>query len=334
MKEKIILNKIKKFINTHDHFLIVQADNPDGDSLGSALALEHILGDMKKSTSLYCGVDVPEYLKFLTGWDRVTKTIPTSIDAVIIVDTSAQILLENLAASPEYPWVASKQTLVLDHHSEVVCDIPQASIILCDNTYVSTGELIYELCKNLQWNISVAAQEKIMQSILSDTLGLSTEATTATTYRRMAEMLEAGVDRFALDESRKLLSKMDSTVYMYKADLIKRTEFYGDNKEVAVVVIPEDELYSVGTLYNPAPLILNEMTMIQGVKMAIVIKRYKNRITGSLRATSQAPVANKIATIFGGGGHPYAAGFKMDATPSSFSNIKSDVIRKTLELIQ
>jgi len=277
---------------------------------------------------------VPEYLKFLSGWDRVSKTIPTSIDAVIIVDTSAQILLENLAATPEYPWVASKPTLILDHHSEVVCDIPQASIILCDNTYVSTGELIYEVAQTLKWELSVPAQEKIMQSILSDTLGLSTEATTSSTYRRMAEMLEAGVDRYALDESRKLLSKMDPSVYMYKADLIKRTEFYGDNKEVALVVIPEDELYSVGTLYNPAPLILNEMTMVEGVKMAIVIKRYKNRVTGALRATSQAPVANKIATAFGGGGHPYAAGFKMDATPSSFSDIKSDVIRKTLELIQ
>jgi len=334
MTNKKTITEIETFIETHNHFLIVQADNPDGDSLGSALALEHILGDMKKQTSMYCGVDVPEYLKFLSGWDRVSKTIPTSIDAVIIVDTSAQILLENLAAAPEYPWIASKPTLVLDHHSEVVCDIPQASIILCDNTYVSTGELIYEVAQTLKWKMSVPAQEKIMQSILSDTLGLSTEATTSSTYRRMAEMLEAGVDRYALDESRKLLSKMDPSVYMYKADLIKRTEFYGDNKEVALVVIPEDELYSVGTLYNPAPLILNEMTMVEGVKMAIVIKRYKNRVTGALRATSQAPVANKIATTFGGGGHPYAAGFKMDATPSSFSDIKSDVIRKTLELIQ
>ncbi len=334
MTNKKTITEIETFIKTHSHFLIVQADNPDGDSLGSALALEHILGDMKKQTSMYCGVDVPEYLKFLSGWDRVSKTIPTSIDAVIIVDTSAQILLENLAAAPEYPWVASKPTLILDHHSEVICDIPQASIILCDNTYVSTGELIYEVAQTLKWKMSVPAQEKIMQSILSDTLGLSTEATTSSTYRRMAEMLEAGVDRYALDESRKLLSKMDPSVYMYKADLIKRTEFYGDNKEIALVVIPEDELYSVGTLYNPAPLILNEMTMVEGVKMAIVIKRYKNRVTGALRATSQAPVANKIAATFGGGGHPYAAGFKMDSTPSSFSDIKSDVIRKTLELIQ
>jgi len=334
MINKKIQDEIKKFITDHDHFLIVQADNPDGDSLGSALALEHILGDMKKKTSLYCGVDVPEYLKFLSGWDRVSKTIPTTVDAVIIVDTSAQILLENLSSSPEYPWVASKPTLVLDHHSDVVCDIPQATIILCDNSYVSTGELIYEIGKTLHWKMSVAAQEKIMQSILSDTLGLSTEATTAITYRRMAEMLEAGVDRYALDESRKLLSKMDPSVYLFKADLIKRTEFYGDNNQVALVVIPEDELYGVGTLYNPAPLILNEMTMVEGVKMAIVIKRYKNRVTGALRATSQSPVANKIATVFGGGGHPYAAGFKMDATPSSFSDIKSDIIRKTLELIQ
>jgi phosphoesterase RecJ-like protein len=334
MTNNNLIKSIKEFIEKHEYFLIVQADNPDGDSLGSALALEHLLGDMDKKTSLYCGVDVPEYLKFLAGWDRVSKTIPTKIDAVIIVDTSANILLETLSQTVEFPWVSSKQTLVLDHHSEVTCDIPFASIVYCDSRYVSTGEMIYEIAKKLSWPMSAECQEFIMQSILSDTLGLSTEATTPRTYRIMADMIDAGVDRFKLDERRKLLSKMQIPVFQYKADLIKRTEFYGDNKELAVVVIPEEELYTVGTLYNPAPLILNELTMVEGVRMAIVLKRYKSRVTGALRATSQYAVANKIASKFGGGGHPYAAGFKTEILPSNFNDIKSDVIRKSLELIQ
>ena len=66
------LEKIKAAIEAAQNILIIQADNPDGDSLGSALALEQILGDMGKNPSLYCGVDIPYYLKFFAGWDRVS----------------------------------------------------------------------------------------------------------------------------------------------------------------------------------------------------------------------------------------------------------------------
>ena len=58
------LDKIKTAIENANDILIIQADNPDGDSLGSALALEQIIGDMGKTPSLYCGVDIPYYLKF------------------------------------------------------------------------------------------------------------------------------------------------------------------------------------------------------------------------------------------------------------------------------
>src|ERR1035438_6865384 len=68
--------------------LILQADNPDGDSLGSALALEQIIGDLGKEPILYCGVDMPTYLHHMTGWDRVEKNFDGSFDISIIVDTS------------------------------------------------------------------------------------------------------------------------------------------------------------------------------------------------------------------------------------------------------
>ena len=127
---------------------------------------------------------------------------------------------------------------------------------------------------------------------------------------------------------------MPQSVFQYKAKLIERTEFYGDNSEIAVVSIPEEELFTVGTLYNPAPLILNEMTMVEGVLVGIVLKRYSDKTTGAIRCTNGANIAHKIAESFGGGGHPYAAGFKMEKSTTNFGELKCEVIAKTEELLQ
>jgi len=271
------LLNIKKAIDSANDILIIQADNPDGDSLGSALALEQILGNLNKNPSLYCGVEIPHYIRFFNGWDRVSKLIPKKIDLSIIVDTSAKLLLEQLDKSPELPWITSKPVIVLDHHVNVTCDIPYATIVCNGQSYVSAGELIYDIAKELKWPLDLETQEFVTQSILSDSMGLTSDATTSSTYRRLADMIDAGVDRPKLEESRRALSKMHQSVYQFKASLIERTEFYGNNSQIAVVTIPEDELYTVGTLYNPAPLILNEMTMVEDVLVGVILKRYTNK---------------------------------------------------------
>jgi nanoRNase/pAp phosphatase (c-di-AMP/oligoRNAs hydrolase) len=57
--------QIQQLVGDAQKIVVVQADNPDADSLGSALALEHILGDLGKDVYLYCGVDIPTYLRYL-----------------------------------------------------------------------------------------------------------------------------------------------------------------------------------------------------------------------------------------------------------------------------
>jgi phosphoesterase RecJ-like protein len=327
------LDKIKTTIENAKNILIIQADNPDGDSLGSALALEQILGDMGKNPSLYCGVDIPYYLKFFNGWDRISKDIPNQIDASIIVDTSSQLLLKQLEKTTGRAWVAAKPVIILDHHFNVDCDIPYATIVCNAPNYVSTGELIYEITRQAGWQLSVPAAEHITQSILSDSLGLTSEGTTSETYRRLATLIDLGVNRTKLEEARRALSKMHPSVFLYKAKLIERVEYYGSNNEIAVVTIPEEELFSIGTLYNPAPLILNEVTMVEGVLVGIVLKLYKDKVTGAIRCTDSAGIAHKLAESFGGGGHPYAAGFKIEKPVSDFAEIKSQVINKAEELL-
>lgn len=323
--------QIQQIIEASQRVLIIQADNPDADSLASALALEDILHKMGKEPILYCGVDMPEYLRYLSGWDRVSREVPHQFDASIIVDTSAISLLEQLQNSGAQGWVASKPVIILDHHAEVACDIPFANVVINDASKVATGELIYELAKQLGWPLSVETNEYIMTSILADSLGLATENTSPQTYRVMAELIESGVSRPKLEELRRAFSKMPEKIFRYKADLIERTEFYIENK-LAMVIIPHEEITEYSPLFNPNALIQNEHLQTKDVVISVSIKAYQNgRITAAIRCNNAAPIADKLAAHFGGGGHKYAAGFKLE--DGKTEDIKKELIIITQELL-
>jgi nanoRNase/pAp phosphatase (c-di-AMP/oligoRNAs hydrolase) len=99
--------------------VVVQAENPDGDSLGSALALEELLSDLGKEVVLYCAIDIPKYMHYISGRDRVTKDWPFDADTAVIVDTTSPLLLVKTLESPSIAaFLASHPVLVIDHHQE------------------------------------------------------------------------------------------------------------------------------------------------------------------------------------------------------------------------
>jgi nanoRNase/pAp phosphatase (c-di-AMP/oligoRNAs hydrolase) len=212
---------------------------------------------------------MPAYLKYLAGWDRVNKELPKQFDLSIIVDASTMSLLEKLVESNYKGWLSTKPCIVLDHHEIVENPVPFASLTINDSTRASAGELIYILSKELDWPLSVTAQELIMSSILGDTQGLSNQLASSKTYTIFAEMLEAGVNRTELEELRRQYSKMPPEIYKYKAELISRTTFSSDGK-VASVAIPQNEINTYSPLYNPGPLVQGDMLQTEGVVVAIV----------------------------------------------------------------
>ena len=327
------IKQIDHLVKDAKTVVIIQADNPDGDSLASALALEQILEDLGKTTHLYCAVDMPDYLKHLSGWDRVSNEMPSNFDISIIVDTSASTLLEKLDASHYKHWVANRPVIVLDHHTDVVCDITYATVVINSSEAIATGELIYTLSNQLNWPLNLQAKTHIASSILSDSLGLSSEGTTANTYQVMADLIGSGVDRPALEEARRALNKMPEIIYRYKAKLIERTEMYADGR-IALLTIPHDEIMTYSPLYNPAPLIQNDMLQVEKVSVAIVIKNYKDgKVTGSIRCGHGTTIAADLAKHFGGGGHPYASGFKIEKAKSQLAT-KAECIKLATELLE
>lgn len=324
--------QIRDLIAAANHILIIQADNPDADSLGSALALEQILGELGKEPSLYCAVDMPAYLRYLNGWDRVSKDLPQSFDLSIIVDASTMTLLDKFQDSHMKGIVASKPCIVLDHHAITDNPIPFKTVEINDSSVASTGELIYRLSRELDWTIDSTSGEFIMNSILGDTQGLTNELAKAETYRVMAELIDLGVNRPKLEETRREYGKMPESILRYKAELIARAELYDDG-QIAIVTVPQHEINEHSPLYNPAPLIQTDLLQTIGVHVAIVLKSYDSgRITAAIRANSGHSVAGKLAEHFGGGGHNYASGFKLeDGRP--LHEVKSECISVASELL-
>jgi bifunctional oligoribonuclease and PAP phosphatase NrnA len=325
--------QINGIVAAAQNIVIVQADNPDADSLGSALALEHVLGDLGKDVYMYCGADTPTYLRYLDGWDRVRQDLPNKFDASIVVDASTMSLLEKLELSGQKAVLASKPCVVLDHHAAVDNVIPFARIILNDHENVSSaGELIYGLAKQLDWPLSVEAQTCLMTAILGDTQGLSNQLARAGTYRVMADMVEAGVNRPALEELRREAGKMPPEIFKYKAELIARTEFVADGR-IAWLAVPQAEINQYSPLYNPAPLVQSDMLQTAGVEAAIVFKRYDDsRVTAAIRCNPTAGIAADLASKMGGGGHAFASGFKVK--DDNFESVKNKCLRTAEQLLE
>lgn len=323
-------DKIKEILDGAQRVVVLQADNPDGDSLGSALALEHILGDMGKEPILYCGVDVPQYLRYLPGWDRVTKDLPHQFDTSIIVDTGADSLFENLDKTGQKGWVKSKPVIVIDHHA-TEANIDFANVI-CNPTAVATGEVIYELAQQLDWPLNLPAKEMLATAIMADSLGLVTEATSARSIHIIAELVEGGVKLAELEHARRMLMRKSPELVHYKGELLQRVEYFSDG-QVAAITIPWQEIERYSFQYNPSMLVLEDMRMTTGTHIAIAFKTYQNdRITAKIRCNQGYPIADKLAEHFGGGGHPYASGFKVQ-DGRTFKEIKAECISLAFRLL-
>ena len=321
-------DKFAEFLKGKKSIQVIQAENPDGDSLGSAIALDYLLDDLE--VSLYCPIDIPKYLHYFPDWSRVTSEFDYKADGYIIVDTAAMVLLSTLLDDTAIKnRLYSAPVLVIDHHETADdLDFKHESII---EIRPAAAEVIFEIAKACDMEISKPAAEALMQGIMSDTLGLTGVAVTARTFEVMAELTRCGANIGELEENRREFMKKSQRIFEYKARLIERTEFYLDG-ELATVLIPWEDIEEFSDEYNPNVLILEELRMVEGVKVAVAIKTYPDgKVTGKIRCSGDANIADTVAEYFGGGGHPYAAGFRTYDT--SYEEVIKDLIKIVPKLL-
>lgn len=301
-KSIILISEAKKII-------VIQAENPDGDSLGSSLALEEILGDQGKEVILYCPVEIPKYMRYIQGWDRVVSDFDLSADLAIIVDTTADVLMTKvLETTGVRHFFDTRPVVVIDHHTETAPNLSFDYELVIEEA-PSASQVIYHVAAEAGWNINSQAAENLMVALQSDTLGMTTPNVTSESYRVAATLTELGASVSTIEERRREFMRKPQEILAYKGRLIERVEYFCDGK-LALVRIPFDEIQAYSDAYNPSVLVLDEMRLVIGVELAVAIKTYPDgKLTGKLRSNS--PISSDVAGYFGGGGHKYAAGFRV-----------------------
>ena len=303
-----MLEKVINAINQAQKIVVIQAENPDGDSLGSALALEEVLGDLGKEVSLYCPVNIPKYLHYINGWDRVEIDFNNHADLAIIVDTTAELLLGKALEAPGVRhFLETHPTVVIDHHTtESTLTFDN---ILLTKPAVATGEVLFDLFRAANWTINRQAAENLLITIMSDSLGLTTPNTTARSFFISGELTELGASNSEIEDRRREFMKKSPEILAYKAKLIERIEYLLDGK-LALVHVPFEEIQEYSDAYNPGALIGDELRLVEGVELSAVLKTYPDgKVTARIRSNS--PIAETVAGYFGGGGHKYASGFRI-----------------------
>jgi len=314
---------VTKQINEAKKIIVIQAENPDGDSLGSSLALEEILGDLGKEVILYCPVEIPKYMRYITGWDRIISTFDSSADLAIIVDTSADVLLTKVLETPGVrAFLETHPVVVIDHHTTgSTLSFPHT--MLSDDA-VATSEILYALATKNGWQINESAASSMLTAMLSDSLGLTTQNVTPNSYFVAGKLTELGAVVADIEGRRREFMKKSPEILAYKGELISRIEYLLDGK-LAMVHIPWEDIQQYSDQYNPSVLVLDEMRLVENVEIAVAIKTYPDgKVTGKLR--SNLPISEEVAGYFGGGGHKYAAGFR---AYEEYDKIVSELVTAT-----
>lgn len=318
-----------QLINNAKKIVIIQAENPDGDSLASSLALEEILSDLGKEISLYCPVEIPKYMHYVQGWDRVVGDFDTGADLAIIVDTSADVLLTKVLETPGVrSFLESHPVLVIDHHTDTASTLSFNHTALFEEA-AATGEILYQLAQTAGWSMNPQAAENMMIAIMSDSLGLTTPNVTPNTYFVASKLSELGASNATIESRRREFMKKAPEILKYKGELLQRIEYFLDGK-LAVVHIPWEDIQAYSDKYNPSVLVLDEMRLVENVDLAVAIKTYPDgKVTGKLRGN--LPIAEQVAGFFGGGGHKYAAGFRAYEEYDTIIKELVDATHKTME---
>ena len=309
--------RIAEALRSRRHVLLLNHESPDGDSLGSTLALAHALWGRGQPATVGSVDGVPEMYRFLPGSNRVTSVLPggDTFDAVVFMECSTPERAGSLAArAAGVPlWVN------IDHH---VSNAGYGDLIFSDVTASAVGELVYPIVQALVPALDRPMATCLMTALLTDTGSFRYASVTPRTFTVAAELLAAGAspaEVFAeVYENRPVTS-----LRLLGMALSRLT--VSEDGGVAWTAVTQEMLRDAGARMEETEGIVTTLRALRGVQVAILFKEEPDAIRVSLRGRGGVR-ANVIAEAFGGGGHAAAAGFTAHgALP--------DVVRQTLDAV-
>lgn len=320
------LNRLKK----SERVLVASHVNPDGDAIGSLIAMGQALDALGKTVCLYNESPIPAVYRFLPGVQRITASLGplAAYDTAVILDCGD---LNRIGAEAER--VRQIPVIVnIDHH---VTNNGFGSVQLIDTDACATAEIIYRLVKRLGVEIDTTFAVATYTGILTDTGSFRFSNTNHAAFAICREMVEKGVRPYDVAQQ----------VYgTYSLGRIKLLNLALDSIEisknglVSMMTVTRHMLHETGTQPEDADGLINYARRIEDVKMAALIqeegngigrRRIGNHFHVSLRSDGTVDVA-AIAAAFGGGGHPTAAGFNIEMP---LSELKARVIRLSENIV-
>lgn len=308
-KNNVTLAEVAAFFKEKDNFLLLCHNRPDGDTLGSALALYHALRHLGKTVRIACADEPAPNTAFLFDAFDGDLDDPDDETAIpVAVDVASLSLLGALKEAYE-----GRIALKLDHH-ETGDDY--AIYNYTDPTAAACGEVIFELVGLLDVPLTAVA-EPLYAAVSSDTGGFRYSNTTARTHRMAAALLENGADNAFIDHQ--LFENRTQAEIRALTAAYSGLRYFRDGA-VAAVVITNDIKKRLDLSEHDLGVLSSITREIDGVVVGLTLRQYKHEPQTyklSVRSEPGFP-ANALCALFGGGGHACAAGAEITApTPES-----------------
>lgn len=322
-KEKISkekLDKFKELVDNAETIAIASHINPDGDNLGSTLALRKSLELYGKDVELLANDTIDDYLHFLPEKENYKEASREAYDLFMILDCSE---FDRIGDSLTPIAKASKNTLVIDHHVGGGID---TDLNLIYDTAPATCELVFEIIERLDLPIDKDIASLIYTGLCTDTNRFLYSNVTEYTFYAAGRLLSLGADSEYI--YRNLYQSKPMKVMKFQTEVIANAKFM-DKK--AYSIISKDLVKKHGVQMGDAETIVGMLRDIDEVGVSMILKEYDNgEYKVSLRS-KDVDVA-KVARENGGGGHIKASGFSIFDDSLEAASKKAIAILKEIDV--
>jgi phosphoesterase RecJ-like protein len=283
----------------HESFLITSHARPDGDAIGSALALMHLLEPMGKRVTVAFADRIPTMYRCLPGIECIVPELPAELPDIAILLECDSIERTGFDA------IDAGMIVNIDHHQS---GRTFADFNWIDATACAVGVMVYELAVASGEEISAEMASCLYAALLTDTGAFTFASTQASTFGLAEHLLERGADSTGIAQAI-YFSNPESKVRLLGAAL-SNLEIDG---EVAWTFVTLDDMERAGAIVEDCEGIVNYLISILGVRAAVFLRELPtgNRFRLNFRSKGTVDVA-EVAERFGGGGHRNASGCTID----------------------
>lgn len=300
------LSQLAPLLQSHRRFVLLSHARPDGDAIGSELALKAVLEEMGKEVTALNEDGVPDNLKFLDGWEGVEKPGSESVEAevVIALDTANRERLGAgcLRVTKDVPvWVN------IDHH---ISNEKYGDHIYIDDQAAATGEILFQLIKELDLPLPDRARDALYVAVSTDTGSFQYSNTTARTYEMAADLVRRGVP----------VGPLNSAVYhdfpFRRVELLQallQTLGRSEDGRISWWALTVETKKKLGIRPGDSEGLIDILRAVQGVVVCIFFEEIPDgTIRVSTRSKDERVNVCEICAEFGGGGHRMASGARME----------------------